>query len=100
MTALRLDPFYDAVWAEIGSMIISEGLNHKVIPMLDRALKVIGDVHGLRFVLAASHLYNGNTDKAYYHLTRAIILAENDISEFRGLFPDGLMPEEMRQLFN
>ena len=57
MIALRLDPFYDIVWNDLGILVITEGLYFRVIPLLERALKVTGDVHGLRFILAASYLY-------------------------------------------
>lgn len=98
MTALRLDPFYDQVWNDLGKLVISEGLYFRVIPMLEKALKVTGDVHGLRFILASSYLYSGESDKCYHHLSKAFVLSENSFATFRDLFPGHLLSEDLKQL--
>lgn len=98
MSALKIDPFYDNVWNDMGQLIISEGLYFKVIPMLEKALKVTGDVHGLRYVIASSYLYCGELDKCYYHLSKAMLLSDNSIKSFKDLFPDHLLNDNLKQL--
>lgn len=98
MSALKLDPFYDNVWKDMGQLIISEGLYFKVLPLLEKALKVTGDVHGLRYVLASSYLYGGQLDKCYYHLSKAMLLSDNSLNDFKELFPEHLLNDNLKQL--
>ncbi len=100
MSALKLDPFYDNVWVDMGHLIITEGLYFKVLPLLLKALKVTGDVHGLRYVIASSYLYCGEVDKCYYHLSKAMLLSDNSLKDFRKLFPEHLLNENLKQLLN
>ncbi len=100
MSALKLDPFYDEVWIDMGRLIIAEVLYFKVLPLLLKALKVTGDVHGLRYVIASSYLYCGEADKCYYHLSKAMLLSDNSLNDFKELFPEYLLNENIKQLLN
>ena len=100
MSSLKLDPFYDMVWKDMGRLIISEGLYFKVLPLLEKALKVTGDVHGLRYVLASSYLYCGEQDRCYQHLSKAILLSDDSLGDFKELFPEHLLNENLKQLLN
>ncbi|MCD4770726.1 MAG: tetratricopeptide repeat protein [Bacteroidales bacterium] len=98
MAAIKIDPFYDVVWNDIGHLVISEGLYFKVSSIMEKALRITGDVHGLRFVLAASYLYSGDNDKSYYHLSKAVKMAERGAKEFIELFPEHLLNDELKIL--
>ena len=100
MSALKLDPFYDNVWIDMGRLIITQGLYLKVIPLLQKALKVTGDVHGLRYLIASSYLYCGEMDKCYYHLSKAMLLSDNTLNDFKDLFPENLLNDNLKQLLN
>lgn len=100
MRALKLDPFYDNVWVDLGRLIITQGLYFKVIPLLHKALKITGDVHGLRYVIASSYLYCGEMDKCYYHLSKAMLLSDNTLNDFKDLFPENLLDDNLKQLLN
>lgn len=100
MSALKLDPFYDNVWIDLGRLIITQGLYFKVIPLLQKALKITGDVHGLRYVIASSYLYCGEMDKCYYHLSKAMLLSDNTLNDFKDLFPENLLNDNLKQLLN
>lgn len=98
MKALKIDPFYDVVWKDLGQLIISGGLYFRITSLLEKALRVTGDVHGLRYVMASSYLYCGETDKCYNNLSRAIVMSEESFLIFRELFPDHLLSEDIKQL--
>jgi tetratricopeptide (TPR) repeat protein len=96
--ALKIDPFYDSVWTDIGHLIISERLYSKVTFHLEKVLKVIGDVHGLRFVLAASYLYNGRLDRCYDHLSVALPSTGVVFEKFSDLFPGNMLNNKLKSL--
>ncbi len=98
MVAIKIDPFYDVVWNDIGHLVISEGLYFRVSSIMEKALRITGDVHGLRFVLAASYLYSGDNDKSYFHLSKAVEMAEKGAKEFIDLFPEHLLNDELKIL--
>ncbi len=98
MQALKMDPFYDIVWNDLGRLIVSEGMYFKVVSILEKALKITGDVHGLRYVLASSYLYCGEADKCYHNLSKAFVMSEDSFKIFRELFPDHLLSEDIKQL--
>lgn len=98
MAAIKIDPFYDVVWNDIGHLVISEGLYYKVSSIMEKALRVTGDVHGLRFVLAAAYLYSGDNDKSYFHLSKAVKMAEKGAQEFIELFPEHLLNNKLKTL--
>ena len=98
--ALKLDPFYDTVWADIGRLIISEKAYNHIILMLERALKKVGDVHGLRYVLASSYLHKGEKERCYDQLVIAASSSDDEFNTFADLFPDEILDERLRDLLN
>lgn len=98
--ALKLDPFYDTVWADIGRLIISERAYSHIIILLERALKTVGDVHGLRYVMAASYLHKGEKGKSFDQLSIAASSADDEFETFADLFPDELLDTRMKDLVN
>lgn len=96
--ALKLDPFYDIVWVDTGHLIISEHAYTHVSLLLERALKTIGDVHGLRYVLASSYLHSGDNERCFANLSDAVSTAGDVFSNFSDLFPERLLNENIRNL--
>lgn len=98
LEALKLDPFFDAVWSDIGRLIISEGGYNHIHSLLEKAIKTVGDVHGLRFVLASSYLHRGDTRRCYDQLSMASASADDAFETFSDLFPDDLLDKKLRDL--
>lgn len=98
--ALKLDPFYDIVWADIGHLVISHGAFNHVNLMLERALKTVGDVHGLRYVLAASYLHKGELKNCYDQLVIVSSSVDDEFDTFADLFPEDLLDSKLKSLVN
>jgi tetratricopeptide (TPR) repeat protein len=88
--ALRCDPFYDEAWRDLGDIIIAGKYYKKIIPLLHRTLRMVGDVHGLQFILAASYLYSGNRSMAEKHLSAALDSAPEEWEFFSELIPESM----------
>jgi tetratricopeptide (TPR) repeat protein len=99
-TALKLDPFYDVVWCDLGHLIITGHYYSHVKSMLEKSLKVMGDVHGLRFILASSYLYSGDLEKSYFQLSHALLTSEELFSTFADLFPENLLDIRHKELIS
>jgi tetratricopeptide (TPR) repeat protein len=98
--ALKLDSYYDEVWADLGLIILKDGLYLKALPYLEHAYKVTGDVPGINFLLASFYLHSGNTDKAYRHLAIAVNLDKELFTEFEEIFPRDLFTRKIRKLLD
>ncbi|HUS86563.1 MAG TPA: tetratricopeptide repeat protein [Bacteroidales bacterium] len=96
--ALKLDPFYDIVWSNLGHIIISEKLYSRVTGVLERALKVIGDIHGLRFLLASAYLFSGQNEKCTEHLSLALLSTDKEFYEFEELLPRNMLNDEQIEM--
>ncbi len=92
--ALRLDPFYDIVWNDLGHLIIGEGYYYKVASLLEKSLKITGDIHGLRFLLASVYLYSGQQAKCTEQLSMAMRSSAGEFMVFEDLFPSHLLNSE------
>jgi tetratricopeptide (TPR) repeat protein len=98
--ALRCDPFSDEAWRDIGDIIITGKYYKKIIPLLQRTLKMVGDVHGLQFILAAAYLYSGNRSMAEKHLGAALDSAPEEWDFFSDLIPDSMRTGSIRKLID
>jgi tetratricopeptide (TPR) repeat protein len=96
--ALKLDSYYDEVWADLGTIILKDGLALKALPYLERAYKVTGDVPGINYLLASFYLHSGNTEKACRHLSLALNLDKELFSEFEDIFPRELFTRKIKKL--
>jgi tetratricopeptide (TPR) repeat protein len=96
--ALKLDSYYDEVWADLGSIILKDGLAVKALPYLEHAYKVTGDVPGINYLLSSFYLNTGNTEKAYRHLSTALNLDKELFSEFEDIFPPKLFTRKIKKL--
>jgi tetratricopeptide (TPR) repeat protein len=97
--ALKADPFFDEAWIDMGNIIFESGAASKVLRHLITAHKIVGDVPGLNYLLAASYLSTGKTREAYDALSRAADIDPDLFEDFRMLFPQEMMSQEMINLF-
>jgi tetratricopeptide (TPR) repeat protein len=96
--ALKLDSYYDEVWADLGTIILNDGLASKALPYLEHAYKVTGDVPGINYLLASFYLNAGSTEKAYRHLSLALNLDKELFTEFEDIFPAKLITRKIKKL--
>ncbi len=96
--ALKLDAYYNEVWSDLGKIIIKEGYEGKAIPYLEKAYKIIGEVPGINYLLAAVHLHAGNTDKAHRHLSLALEADRDLFSDFSEILPVSKLTRKLRKL--
>lgn len=85
--SLRLDPFYNEAWYELAKIVIEENQVQRTIPLLVKALKVIGDFPGINYLLATFYLLTGERSLALKYLRTAIDLDADAFKTFRNLFP-------------
>ena len=95
--ALKLDPFYDEVWIELGRVIINDGFAMKTVRYLEQAYRITGDVPGLSYLLSSCYLHSKNIDKAIQYLSRGIDLDKDLFADFAELFPAELMTKKIRK---
>lgn len=98
--ALRCDPFYDEAWRDLGDIIIAGKYYNKIIPLLNRTLRMVGDVHGLQFVIASAYLWAGNRTMAEKHLAAALDSAPEEWDFFSELIPDSMRTGSIRKLID
>ena len=96
--ALKLDAYYSDIWSDLGRVIIKEGLELKALPYFELAYKVIGDVPGINYLLAALFLNTGNSDKAYKHLAAALSVEKDIYQDFRELMPQKKINRKIKKL--
>ncbi len=75
------------MWADLGNIILKDGLAEKALPYLEHAYKVTGDVPGINYLLASFYLHSGSNEKALRHLSLALNLDKELFSEFEDIFP-------------
>jgi tetratricopeptide (TPR) repeat protein len=88
------------VWADLGSIILKDGLAEKALPYLEHAYKVTGDVPGINYLLASFYLHSRSIDKAYRHLSLALNLDKELFSEFEDIFPPELFTRKIKKLLD
>ncbi|HDR68768.1 MAG TPA: tetratricopeptide repeat protein [Bacteroidaceae bacterium] len=98
LNAVNIDPYYDNAWLKIGKIIIEGGYYRHAGGLLEKGMKVIGDVHGIRYILASTYLFSGNNDMFRTHLEKAIDDSPGYYNFFSSLFPEERMEKRMRKL--
>jgi len=97
---LKLDAYYDEVWADLGKIIVKDGLVSKAIPYLTHAYKITGDIPGINYLLASFYLHTGSTEKAFRHLSIAVDLDKDLFRDFEEIFPNKLFTRKIRRLLD
>ncbi len=96
--ALKLDAYYNEVWSDLGRIVINEGYELRAILYLEKASKVIGEVPGIHYILAAAWLKSGNAEKTFVHLSLALEADKDLFRMFSELFPSGKLPRKVKKL--
>ncbi len=96
--ALKLDPYYDEVWFDLGRIIRKEDLASRAISYLEDAYKVTGDVPGINYLLASFYLQTGSHDKAYTHLSLALEMDKDLFTDFSEFFPRSILTRKIIRL--
>jgi tetratricopeptide (TPR) repeat protein len=97
--ALKADPFFDEAWVDMGNIIFESGTVSKILSYLITANKIVGDVPGLNYLLAAAYLASGNTEETMRALKRAADLDAELFEDFSLLFPEEKLNRDMQNLF-
>jgi tetratricopeptide (TPR) repeat protein len=97
--ALKLNAYCNEIWADLGKIIFNEDIVKRSVPLLEKAYKIMGDVPGISYLLAALYLHLNIHDKAYKHLLSAVNIGKNVFPEFAELFPASMMTRKMKKLF-
>lgn len=98
--SVNIDPYYDNAWLKMGKIIIAGGYYGHAAMYLEKGMKVIGDVHGIRYILASTYLFSGNKDMFVTHLRKALNDSPGYYKFFRSLFPDKMMDRRIHKLIN
>ncbi len=96
--SVNIDPYLDSAWLKMGQIIIDGSGYRHAVPFLEKGIKVLGDVHGLRYILASSYLYSGDRKMFMDHIGSAMIESSEFYSFFSSLFPEKLMDRESKKL--
>jgi len=101
--ALKLDPYFNNAWFEIGKIIFEKNLIERTLPVIVKAHKIIGDLPGINYLMAAIYYHTGNKESAFSHLKTALIIDRNSFNIFREFFPetnDNNLNKEFNELLN
>lgn len=93
--AININPYYDTAWLKIGKLIIEGGYYHHSAAILERGRKVIGDVTGIRYLLASTYLLSGEKELFRTNLERIINDSPNNYWFFSSLLPERLIDKKM-----
>lgn len=96
--SIRADPFYDEAWRDLGNIIIAGNYYRHILPLLNRTLRMMGDVHGLQYLIASVYLYSGNNKMAEKHLNDALESAPGEWLFFSELIPSALRTRSIKKL--
>jgi tetratricopeptide (TPR) repeat protein len=95
---LRADPFFDEAWIDLANIIFQTGSVRKTLRYFEMAHRIVGDVPGLNYILAGCHLVAGKTREAYDDLERASGVDSELFNDFRFLYPNELLTDQIRYL--
>jgi len=95
---LRADPFFDEAWIDLASIVFQTGTVLRTLRYFETAHRIVGDVPGLNYILAGCHLAAGNTREACDDLERASGVDSELFNDFRFLYPDELLTDQIRDL--
>jgi len=92
--AVNINPYYDQAWLKIGKLIIEGGYyNHSAL-ILERGMKVIGDVSGIRYLLASTYLFAGEKDLFKLNIEKVFDDSPTTFRFFSPLFPEKLIDKK------
>ncbi len=92
--SVNLNPYYDLAWLKIGNIIIEGRYYNHAAGILEKAMKVIGDVHGIRYILASTYLFSGDKASFRMHFEKALNESPSLFSFYRSLFPDNMIDKK------
>lgn len=98
--SVNINPYYDNAWLKMGKIIIAGGYYRHAAGLLEKGMKVIGDVHGIRYILASTYLFSGNKEMFITHLKKALNDSPGYYRFFRSLFPDKMIDRRIQKLIN
>lgn len=98
--SVNIDPYYDLAWLRMGEIIISGRYYHHAAGMLEKGIRIAGDVHGIRYLLASIYLYRGQEDRFMLHLKKALDDSPGDYNFFSALFPQSMIDGDAQILIN
>lgn len=96
--AVTLNPYFDSAWLKMGMIILAGGYYRHASGLLEKGMKVIGDVHGIRYVLASTYLFSGNKDLFISHLEKALDDSPSYYGFFNTLFPERLIDKRIQKI--
>ena len=96
--SVTVNPYYDNAWLKMGKIIIAGGYYRHAAGLLEKGMKVIGDVHGIRYILASTYLFSGNKDMFITHLEKALTDSPGYYRFFRSLFPDKMIDKRIQKI--
>lgn len=96
--AVTVNPYYDQAWLQIGKIIIDHGFYYHARGILERGMKVIGDVHGIRYILASTYLFSGDKASFRLHFQKALEDSPSFFKFFSQLFPEKIIDKKTRKL--
>jgi len=100
ISAVNINPYYDSAWLKMGEIIINGQYYSHAAGIFEKGIRVIGDVHGIRYIMAAIYLFTGNKHKFRMHFEKALDDAPGDYSFFRTLFPAPMIDKKTKLLIN
>ncbi|HDZ41953.1 MAG TPA: tetratricopeptide repeat protein [Bacteroidetes bacterium] len=96
--SVNINPYYDLAWLKIGKIIIEGGYYTHASGILEKGMKVIGDVHGIRYILASTYLYSGDKVSFRLHFEKAMNESPSLFGFYRPLFPDNMIDRKIHKL--
>ncbi|MBM3419770.1 MAG: tetratricopeptide repeat protein [Bacteroidetes bacterium] len=96
--SLRIDPFFAESWIDIAAILKETGNLTRTIKYFEKARRIVGDVPGLNYILGGCNLAAGKPAIALDYLQQAIETDRELFSDFRTLYPDNLIDDNIRNL--
>lgn len=96
--ALNIDPYHDPTWLRLGLLIIEGAYYKHAVRILEKGMKVIGDVHGIRYILASTYLFSGDMSSFRSHIVKALDESPALFDYYRSLFPDNMVDKKTLKL--
>jgi len=95
---LNIDPYHDPAWLKLGLLIIEGAYYKHAVRILEKGMKVIGDVHGIRYILASTYLFAGDMGSFRSHIVKALDESPAFFDYYRSLFPDNMIDKKTLKL--
>jgi len=96
--SININPYYDHAWFKIGKLIIEGGYYNHAACILEKGMKVIGDVYGLRYILASTYLFSGENELFRKHFEKVLVDSSVNFEFYSTLFPDEMIDKKTQRL--